>query len=107
MLGRGPSGPLPNQIKGRTFEVPGSGGFLLTERVPHLADYFDIGREVAVFEGADDLLDQVDRWLGDEEARGRVAQAGYQRVMREHTYDHRFEAIFRTAGLLPASEPAR
>ena len=41
--------PRPSQIKGRTFEVPGSGGFLLTDRVAHLERYFDIGREIAVF----------------------------------------------------------
>ena len=28
----------PSQIKGRNFEVPGSGGFLLTDHVPHLGD---------------------------------------------------------------------
>jgi spore maturation protein CgeB len=106
LLGRGPSGPLPNQIKGRTFEVPGCGGFLLTERVPNLEDYFEIGEEIAVFSDAEDLLEQVDRWLGDEDARVRVARAGYERVMREHTYDHRFDAIFRTAGLLSAAETA-
>ena len=41
--------PRPSQIKGRTFEVPGSGGFLLTESVPHLEEYFVPGREVGVF----------------------------------------------------------
>jgi spore maturation protein CgeB len=106
LLGRGHSGPLPNQIKGRTFEVPGCGGFLLTERVPYLEKYFEIGSEIAVFDGEDELLEQVDRWLGDEEARLRVAEAGYQRVMRDHTYDHRFEEIFSVAGLLPAREEA-
>jgi spore maturation protein CgeB len=103
LLGRGEAGPRPSQIKGRTFEVPGCGGFLLTERVPHLEGYFDIGREIAVFDDADDLVEQVGRWLGDEDARARVAQAGYARVMRDHTYDRRFEEIFRTAGLLPAA----
>jgi spore maturation protein CgeB len=103
LLGRGHSGPLPSQIKGRTFEVPGCGGFLLTERVPHLERYFEIGSEIAVFDGEHELVEQVERWLGDEDARARVAEAGYRRVMREHTYDHRFDEIFRTAGLLPAN----
>lgn len=107
LLGRGESDPRPSQIKGRTFEVPGCGGFLLTERVPHLEEYFEIGREIAVFDGVDDLVQQVDRWLSDKEGRARVADAGYQRVLRDHTYDRRFEEIFRTAGLLPAAGVAR
>ncbi|MDX6630573.1 MAG: hypothetical protein QOH00_2819, partial [Gaiellales bacterium] len=27
------------------------------------------------------------------------AQAGYRRVLTEHTYDHRFEEIFRRVGV--------
>jgi spore maturation protein CgeB len=91
--------PRPPQIKGRNFEVPGCGGFLLTERVPHLERYFQLGEEVAVFDDADDLIEQVDHWLAHEPERRRVADAGYRRVMDEHTYDHRFEAIFAELGL--------
>jgi spore maturation protein CgeB len=86
--------PRPPQIKGRNFEVPGCGGFLLTERVPHLEDYFDLGREVAVFEQSDDLPEQVRHWLDRDEDRKAIADAGHKRVLAEHTYDHRFAAIF-------------
>jgi spore maturation protein CgeB len=100
LLGRGPElVPRPSQIKGRTFEVPGCGGFELTEQVPHLGRYLEPGREVAVYQSDDDLVAQVRYWLDDEERRRRVAAAGYQRVLAEHTYDHRFAAIFSAAGL--------
>jgi spore maturation protein CgeB len=87
--------PRKSQIKGRTFEVPGSGGFLLTDRVPYLEDYLVPGREVAVFESTDRLVDQVRFWLDHEEERAAVAEAGYRRVRAEHTYDQRFEEVFR------------
>lgn len=99
MLGRGPRGPRPAQIKGRNFEVPGCGGFLLTERVPHLERYFELGREVAVYDGEDDLVQQVGHWMRDEDSRRTVAEAGYRRTLAEHTYDHRFGAIFQAMGL--------
>jgi spore maturation protein CgeB len=89
-----PPPPRPPQIKGRNFEVPGCGGFLLTERVPHLEDYFELGREVAVFEQSDELAEQVRHWLDRDEERQAVADAGHRRVLAEHTYDHRFAAIF-------------
>jgi spore maturation protein CgeB len=98
-LGRGAKGPPPTQIKGRNFEVPGCGGFLLTERVPHLERYFELGREVAVYDGLDDLVKQVGHWLAHDDERAAVAEAGYRRVLAEHTYDHRFEEIFRSLGL--------
>jgi spore maturation protein CgeB len=99
LLGRGPKGPVPAQIKGRNFEVPGCGGFLLTERVPHLERYFELGAEVAVYDSADDLVEQVGYWLGHDDERAAVAEAGYRRVMAEHTYDHRFRQIFETVGV--------
>jgi spore maturation protein CgeB len=99
LLGLGSPAPRPPQIKGRNFEVPGCGGFLLTERVPHLERYFELDSEVAVYDGVEDLLDKLPAWLGDEDRRRRVAAAGYSRVMAEHTYDHRFAAIFAELGL--------
>lgn len=102
---RQPTAPRPPQIKGRNFEVPGTGGFLLTERVPYLDRYFELGREVAVFDGEDDLVEKVGYWLAHPEERQAVADAGYHRVLAEHTYDHRFARIFEAMDLyarLPA-----
>jgi spore maturation protein CgeB len=92
-------GPRPSQIKGRTFEVPGSGGFLLTDRVPHLEDYFDLEREIGVFDSSDELVERVGWWLEHPAERAAVAEAGYRRVLAEHTYDHRFAEIFTTIGV--------
>lgn len=97
LLGRAVS--KPPQIKGRNFEVPGCGGFLLTERVPHLERYFRLGEEVAVYDDEDDLIVQARYWLDHPERCAEVAEAGYRRVMAEHTYDHRFAKIFRAMGL--------
>ncbi|HZO37447.1 MAG TPA: glycosyltransferase [Solirubrobacteraceae bacterium] len=91
--------PRPSQIKGRTFEVPGSGGFLLTERVPHLERYFELDREVAVFGDARDLPERIRWWLDHPDERAAVAEAGLRRTLAEHTYDHRFAEIFARAGL--------
>jgi spore maturation protein CgeB len=87
-----------SQIKGRTFEVPGSGGFLLTDRVAYLDDYLTPGEEIGVFTSQDDLVAQVGWWLEHEEDRARAAEAGYRRVREEHTYDHRFAEIFDRIG---------
>jgi spore maturation protein CgeB len=98
--GRRPdTAPRPSQIKGRTFEVPGSGGFLLTDRVAHLERYFDVGREIAAFSSTGELIEQLRFWLDRPDERAAVAEAGYRRVRAEHTYDHRFAEIFRAIGL--------
>lgn len=86
--------PRPPQIKGRTFEIPGCGGFQLVSDVPHLEKYFVPGSEIAVYRDDAELIDQVRYWLGHPDERVAVARAGYERVLREHTYDHRFAVIF-------------
>jgi spore maturation protein CgeB len=82
------------QIKGRNFEVPGCGGFVLTGRPENLEDYYRIGNEVACYRDGEDLVAKIQYFLKNEEERASIALAGYRRTLREHTYAHRFNAIF-------------
>lgn len=86
--------PAQSQIKARPFEILGCGGFLLTDRAPRLAEYLSIGEELAAFEDRADLVRQATRWLEREDERRAIARAGRERVLAEHTYDHRFAEIF-------------
>ncbi len=87
------------QIKGRNFEVPACGGFLLTETAENLDDYFRYGEEVETYTGADELVDKVRYYLANDDARERIAAAGHHRAETEHTYAHRFDEIFARVGL--------
>ena len=82
------------QIKGRNFEVPGCGGFMLTGPAEDLGSYYRPGEEVAVFQSVPELIDKLHTYLADEDRRAAVARAGYGRTIREHTYAHRFHEIF-------------
>ena len=88
------------QIKGRNFEVPGSGGFLLTGTAENLHEYYEYGKEIAVFNSTDEIIHQVQHYLAHEDERAAVAKAGHERTIREHTYGHRFDKIFTAAGIL-------
>jgi spore maturation protein CgeB len=83
------------QIKGRNFEVPGCGGFLLTDNADNLEDYYLSNKEIVCFEGNDDLIEKIKYYLEHEEERMKIAQSGYERTLREHTYVHRFNQIFK------------
>jgi len=85
---------LTSQIKGRVFEIPLSGGFMLTEFAPHLDQYLTPGKEVAVFESLPDLANKIRYFLLHDEERRRIANAGYRRSLAEHTYKQRFNKIF-------------
>jgi spore maturation protein CgeB len=86
------------QIKGRNFEVPGCGGFLLTAPAENLDSYYVPGRELASFDTVGELIDKVRYFLANEAERVTIAEAGYQRTIREHTYAHRFADIFKHMG---------
>jgi spore maturation protein CgeB len=88
-----------DQIKGRNFEVPGCGGFLLTGMAENLGQYYEIGKEVVCFDDRHDLIEKVRYYLKHEDERTAIAQAGYERTMRDHTYSHRFSEIFEQLGM--------
>jgi spore maturation protein CgeB len=92
---RGAKGSYNRQLKARTFEVPGAGGFLLTENAPGLERYFRVGQEVATFESTSDLIDKVRYYLVHPDERDAVARAGHERTMAEHTYDRRISEILK------------
>ncbi len=87
------------QVKGRDFEVPGCGGFLLTRASPEIGRYFDIDREIVCYHDAADLADKIRYYLTHDEEREAIAAAGYRRVLAEHTYAHRFTTLFERIGL--------
>jgi hypothetical protein len=87
-------------LKGRDFEVPMSGGLYLTEHHEELAPFYDIGREIVTYTGFDDLLEKI-RWLLSEpEQAEAIRRAGRARALREHTWEMRFERVFRLLGVL-------
>jgi len=89
----GPGSAAARQIKARVFEVPGSGGFLLTETAPGLERFYLPDIEIGTFETLDELATKVRHYLTDKEARNRVAQAGHARTRQQHTYEKRFSQL--------------
>lgn len=88
----------PAQIKGRFFEVTACGGFLLSEYAKNLEDYFEIGKELEVFDGKEELIEKISRYLENDNERERIADAGYKRTVRDHTYAKRLDDLFRSMG---------
>lgn len=88
------------QIKARIFEVPGCGGFLLTQPADGLDRYYRPGHEIVTFDNLEDLTGKINHYLANPDERDRIARAGHERTRNEHTYEVRFaqflEAAIRT-----------
>ncbi len=87
------------QLKGRNFDVPGCGGFLLTEYIEKLEDLYEIGKEIDCFFNFNGLVKKIKYYLEHDEERERIAKAGYERTLRDHTSEKRLNEIFRIIGL--------
>lgn len=81
-------------IKGRNFEVPACGGFVLSGNADNLRDYYEPNKEIVIFESLSDLVEKCNYYLENESERKKIAQAGLERTLREHTYEHRIKDIF-------------
>jgi spore maturation protein CgeB len=88
------------QVKARTFEVPGAGGFLLTGYTEGLEAFYQIEKEIEVFHNIGDLVEKIRHYTAHLEERDRIAMAGYFRTMNEHTYAIRFKELLGAAELL-------
>jgi hypothetical protein len=77
----------------RLYEATGVGALLVTDAKENLADLFDPGSEVVAYTDASDLVNQVRRYLADEDARDEIAAAGQARTLREHTYAVRMREL--------------
>jgi len=83
--------------KGRDFEIPGCGSLLVTKDTKEIAEYFVPGEEIITYNDASDATEKIKYYLKNEDERERIAKKGYERVMREHTYEKRFLEIFEFA----------
>ncbi len=77
------------------FQVPASGGCLLTEWVEELEAAFEPGVEMLAFHNADELVELADRYTRDREARKRIGIAGRKRCEAQHTLRARVESMKR------------
>lgn len=87
-------------LKGRDFEVPMSGGLYLTEHHEELVPFYNIGHEIVTYSGFDDLLQKI-RWLLAEPEQAEVIRhSGRERALREHSWEMRFDHVFRVLGVI-------
>ncbi len=79
----------------RSFEIPATKTFMLSEYADDLATLFREGKEAEFFRSEEELLAKIERYLKDEPGRKRVAEAGFRRV-----YDDGHDVVSRMRQVL-------
>lgn len=84
---------LKTTVNQRVFDVPACRAFLITDYREEIKDYFVIGEEVVCYRDIQEMKGLIKYYLQHPEERIRIAEAGYQRVLKEHTYVHRMRRL--------------
>lgn len=83
----------------RILDIIGSGGFLLSNAQPELADYFRPDVDIVWYNSMEDAVEKARYYLSHEEERLRIQQNSFAVIKEKFTYPERITTMFQTAGL--------
>lgn len=83
----------------RALDIMGAGGFLLSNYQPELAEYFEDGKELALYASPQELLDKAAYYLSHEEERRQIAAAGLRKVRELFSYEVRVKRMLELVNL--------
>lgn len=87
--------PIETGLSLRIWDVLGCGGFLITNYQAEIPEYFEIGKDLEVYESTDELIQKVDYYLHHETERMDIAIHGYEKTAKYHTYETRLAEMIR------------
>ena len=96
-----------HQASPRVFEAMACGAFVLTDRQKDVLSLFKDGEHLVTFSDDADLDRKIAFFLEHADERQRIATAGRQEVLKNHTYENRLSRLLArmeaTASPFPAS----
>lgn len=87
---------IPNIKSGiplRIYDILGAGGFCITNFQAELPMFFENEKHLVWYYNERDLYEKVDYYLSHDEERNRIAQAGYNYVKANCSYENRINEI--------------
>jgi len=102
VLGMGEIGysEMLTNVKGRDFEVPGTGGGVyLTSFNADLATHYTVGREILCYRNREEMVELIRYCLSHPDEARAIAARGRERCLREHRWLHRYCHILAMLGV--------
>lgn len=84
-----------NIVTMRVFDALATRSLVLTEHTEALQALFEPGKEVLTYCDTGEMVEKVNWAQNNRDAARRIADAGYARVLQEHTLAHRVSVIQR------------
>lgn len=83
-----------DQVSQRTFEILGSGAFMLTNATPAIAEMFEDGVDLVMSHHPEETVELVKHYLDLPKQRQRIGQSARTKVLAQHTYFHRLHSVW-------------
>ena len=81
------------ELNFRTFEVLGSGAFLLNEFSEEVLELFQENVDLVTFSDLDELIDKIFYYLDRDTEREKIASSGHRKVQELHTLEARIKEL--------------
>lgn len=82
---------MPTAVNQRVWDVPSTGGFLLTDDQEDALEYFKENEEIAVYRSFEEAADKARYYLKNEGERQAVSARALEKVTTHHTVCHRLQ----------------
>ncbi len=80
----------------RCFEIPATKTLMVAPYTEDIASMFEDGKEVVLYRGEQEFVGKIQYYLTHEEERMQIANAGYERLMRDgHDVRDRVEQVMK------------
>lgn len=83
-----------SQIKWRNFEIAYHKGFQLTDYVPTIEKYYDIGKEIACYGNVDEAAMLIDYYLKKDSLREEMIENAYKKTAEKYTLYNQMKGMF-------------
>ena len=84
---------IRKSMSARMYTAAGCGAFYMCKHVEGIEEVLEPDKEIITFYSDDEMIDKIKYYLPEGEKRKKIAEAGRQRVLKEHTYELRIKEM--------------
>ncbi len=82
-------------MSARDYRIMGAGGFLLTNHVEGIEDWFEIGKMCDTYKSIEECLEKIGYYLKHEDKRRNIAAYGQKVVNEKHKFSDRLKKVIK------------
>ncbi|MBC8466158.1 glycosyltransferase family 1 protein [bacterium] len=84
---------MPTAVNQRVFDVPLSGGFLITDEQEDMNTLFNTGNDCVTYDCVDEIPELVKYFQNNSPIREKITKRAAEHILRHHTYFRRLETM--------------